>query len=422
MDIFNKKKLKDFIIYGFGQAINILGPLLVLPFLIEKCGVDKVGKIGVAMSVALILNGIIDYGSYINGVKDISINRHDNSILEKRFNSIYLSKLLLFSIILMVSAIALSCIPFLYKDKNLYIFSLTIVIGQIINPAWFFQGVENFKWISIVNILSKVIYIALVFIFISKVEDYILANLFLGIGAIIANSIGLMWLLNHHSFSFKNADLTEAKYIIKEEFSFSLSQFFLSMYQFFPIIIISYIGGDLVAGQYRIIDQVISIFKTYLNMFFYFVYSNICYEFDRNLKKGLQVWKHYNGLNLLLITLSLIAFIIFSSLILNFFKLDLKFFSDIKNNFKLALIIPFLIAISLPLRQLMFVFDLNKVYIKITIIATILNFILLFFLTMYAGLKGSFISIIFIEFIVIVLYLFVLKGNSKAKRITSNES
>ena len=69
MDIFNKKKIKDFIIYGFGQAINILGPLLVLPFLVERCGVEKVGKIGVGLSVALILNGIIDYGSYINGVK-----------------------------------------------------------------------------------------------------------------------------------------------------------------------------------------------------------------------------------------------------------------------------------------------------------------------------------------------------------------
>lgn len=421
MDIFNKKKLKDFIIYGFGQAINILGPLLVLPFLIEKCGVDKVGKIGVGMSIALILNGIIDYGSYINGVKEISINRDNNSILEKTFNTIYLSKLLIFSVIIILFIIALLFIPYVYNDKYLYLFSLTIVVGQIINPAWFFQGVENFKWISIVNILSKVIYIPLVFIFISKVEHYVLANLFLGIGAIIANLIGLVWLMNHHSFTFKNANLLSAKNILKEEFSFSLSQFFLSMYQFFPIIIVSFIGGDLLAGQYKVIDQVVSIFKTYLNMFFYFVYANICYEFDKNYNKGLRVWKQYNGLNLILILILLMLFFVFAPLLLVFFKINLAQFPDMISNFRLALVVPLLIAISLPLRQLMFAFNLNKIYIRITISVTVLNFIVLFYLTKAAGLIGSFISIIFIEFIVIVLYTFILIKKLKTTHIAQNE-
>jgi O-antigen/teichoic acid export membrane protein len=418
MDIFNKKKIKDFIIYGFGQSINILGPILVLPFLIDKCGVENVGKIGVGMSVALILNGIIDYGSYINGVKEISINRHNNLSLQKSFNTIYLSKLLLFVIILFFFSVAILLFPYLNEDKYLFIFSFSIVIGQVINPAWFFQGVENFKLISIVNIVSKVIYILLIFIFISKRQDYVFANLFLGIGAIIANLFGLAWLIKIYSFTFKNAKISDALLILKEEFSFSLSQFFLSMYQFFPIVIISFIGGDLIAGQYRIIDQVVSIFKTYLNMFFYFVYSNICYEFDKNYNKGLSVWKQYNGSNLLLILIFLIPFSLFATPILNFFKINLIQFFEIKDNFRLALLIPFLIAISLPLRQLMFVFDLNKIYIKITITVTILNFILLFFLTKYAGLTGSFISIIFIEFIIIVLYIYILKVNLKAKKIT----
>ena len=88
MSIFNKRKIKDFFIYGFGQAINILSPLVVLPFLIHKCGIEAVGKVGVGMSVALILNGIIDYGSYINGVKEISINRENPVVLEKKINAI----------------------------------------------------------------------------------------------------------------------------------------------------------------------------------------------------------------------------------------------------------------------------------------------------------------------------------------------
>lgn len=417
MTIFNKKKIKDFFIYGLGQAINILSPLLVLPFLINKCGIEAVGKVGVGMSIALILNGIIDYGSYINGVKDISINRNNLAVLEKKFNAIYLSKLVLFCLISIFIVTAIFFVPYLSQDKPLFFLSLTIFIGQLINPAWFFQGVENFKWISIVNVISKIIYLALVFCLIKQKNDYILANLFLGIGAIISNSLGLFWLMKKYSFSFKDVKLEAAIIIIKEEFSFSLSQLFLSLYQFFPIILISYFGGNLMAGQFRVIDQIISIFKTYLNMFFYFVYANICFELDKNYTNGIKVWKQYNGFNFLILIIIIAIFFYFAPFIVNYFEIDSNHIPLISKYFRIALLIPLLIAISLPLRQLMFAFNLNKMYIIFTISTTIVNFILLILFTTILGLKGVFISIIIIELIVITLYAITLMKNVKTKAI-----
>lgn len=411
MDILKNKKTKNFLIYGFGQAINILGPILVLPFLIQVCGIEKVGKIGVGFSLALILNGIIDYGSYINGVKEISINRNNKLILENKFTSIYISKFILFTVILLLISLAILIIPYLSKDKGLFFFSLSIVLGQLFNPAWFFQGIENFKWLSFLNVFSKLIYLILVFVFVSKASDYVFVNLFLGLGAVIANLFGFIWLIKSYSFSFKNASLSSGLTIIKEEFSFCLLQFFLSMYQFFPIIIISFLAGDFLAGQFKIIDQIISLFKTYLNMFFYFIYTNICFELHKSFKKGIDVWKKANGLNFILLLVLIVFFFLFAPIILQFFKIDSSQESSILSNFRLALIIPFLISISLPLRQLMFVFNFNKIYIRITIITTIFNFILLFIFTKYANLFGAFLSIIFIELIIIFLYVFILVKN-----------
>jgi O-antigen/teichoic acid export membrane protein len=415
MDILKNKKTKNFLIYGFGQAINILGPLLVLPFLIQVCGVEKVGKIGVGFSLALILNGIIDYGSYINGVKDISINRNNKSILEDKFTSIYLSKFILFTIILILISSAILIIPYLSKDKNLFFFSLSIVLGQLLNPAWFFQGIENFKWLSFLNIFSKLIYLFLVFFLVSEVNDYVFVNFFLGLGAVIANLFGFVWLIKSYSFSFKSVSISSGLAIIKEEFSFSLSQFFLSLYQFFPIIIISFLAGDFLAGQFKIIDQIISLFKTYLNMFFYFIYANICFELHKSFKNGIDVWKKANGISFLLLLVLIVFFFLFAPIILQFFKIDTLQQSSMVSNFRLALIIPFLISISLPLRQLMFAFNFNKIYIRITIVTTIFNFILLFIFTKYADLFGAFLSIIFIELIVIFLYVLVLVKNKNKK-------
>lgn len=409
MSIFNKKKITDFIIYGFGQVINLVSPLLVMPFLILRCGEDGLGRVGVGFSFALIVNGIIDYGSYITGVKDISINRDNPTILENKVKAIYLSKFFLLLIAIVCISLLVFFVPFLSRDKSLFFLSIPIIIGQFINPQWFFQGVENFKWISIVNVVSKVIYILLVLLFIKEKTDYVYANLFFGIGAIIGNSIGLIWLINKYDFNFRNFSISDAITILKTEFSFSVSQFFLSMYQFFPIIIISYIGGDFMAGQFRIIDQIITIFKTYLNMFFYFVYANICFELNKSLKNGIKIWKQYNGTNFILLFVLLLLFYVFSDYVFVYFKIEESRIPQMSSYFKLGLIVPLLVSISQPLRQLMFAFNENKIYIKITIIATVLNFALLSFLTKQNGLSGAFLSIILIEFIIIVLYLNILK-------------
>jgi len=421
MSIFNRKKITDFLIYGVGQVINLVSPLFVMPFIIYKCGEDGLGKVGVGFSLALILSGIIDYGSYIHGVKAISINRDNNNILENRLKAIYFSKLLLLSLVLLFVSILIFTVPFFSKDKTLFFFSLTIVVGQFINPQWFFQGVENFKWISTVNVISKVIYILLVIVFISQKSDYIYANLFFGVGAIIGNGIGLIWLLNKYSFSLHQFSFQDAKAILKQEFSFSISQFFLSMYQFFPIIMISYIGGDFMAGQFRVIDQIVSIFKTYLNMFFYFVYANICYELNNSIKKGIKVWKQYNGFNFFLMFCVMAVFFVFSDLILMYFKIDNDRIKLMSQYFRIGLIVPLLVSISQPLRQLMFAFNENKIYIRITIIATFINFILLYILTENFGLKGAFFSIIVIEIIIIILYSLILKKHLSFKSVGINE-
>lgn len=418
MSVFNKKKIKDFIIYGFGQAINLVSPLLVMPLVISVCGQDSFGKIGVGFSLALILNGVIDYGSYINGVKTISINRENHKILEENFRAIYFSKFLLLLIVLLIFSILFITIPFFSREKTLFFYSLLIVVGQFINPIWFFQGIENFKWISFVNILSKSIYILLVVFFIKGKNDYIYVNLFLGLGSIIGSCIGLFWLIKKYTFSLSSFQLESAVTILKEEFSFSASQVFLSLYQFFPIILISYIGGDFMAGQYRVIDQIIMLFKTYLNMFFYFVYANICYELNKSLDKGILAWKQYNGANFILITLLLLLVFFNLELILGYTKIDKNQVGEITTYMIIALFVPLLTAISQPLRQLMFAFNKNKIYIKITILTTLMNLILLVFLTKEIGLKGAFTSIIITETVIIFLYAKILyKGRNTENEI-----
>lgn len=404
----NNQAIKNFTIYGIGQAINILSPLIITPYLIYVCGLEKFGIISIAQSLIFILIVIVDYSSYIKGVKDISVNRENNSKLENIYLTISYSKLLLFSLVLLVFLGVIYTVPYFYNERIVFLFSLFFLFGQCINPTWFFQGVEYFGQITILNILSKVIFIAGVLLFIKKPEDYIYANFWLGLGLILSSVFSIFFILNKYKINLRNGSLLNIKKYLKKDFSFCVSQLFFATRNYSPIIIVGFVVGEYIAGQFRVVEQIINVFRTYLQMFFKFSYSYICFEVDKNTHNGIKIWKKYNGLNLIFIFFLLLLVYIFSNEILHFFKVKSNL-SEMNNLLSIALFIPLLIGLTLAFEQLLFSLGKEKVYIKITMTITILNVILLAITTKYFILVGSFLTLIFTEICLIVIYWILLK-------------
>ena len=380
-----------------------------MPYLVAICEKEGLGKIGVGFSFALIFIVLVDFGSYINGTKEISINRNNPEIIKRKIVSIYVMKLFLIVILLFLAFLLINFVPFFNKEQAVFFFSFSYVIGQLINPTWIFQGLENYKWISFMNIISKVIYVAGVFIFIKKKDDYIYVNAYLGLGLIISSVIGLISLIKQYDLRFYKTVAQDAILLLKEEFSLTFSQLFLSFYQYLPIMIISYVGGNGMAGQYRIIDQIIMTFRTYLQMFFNFTYAEVCLQIHINLKNGISHWLKYNGINyLFILVLAIIAFV-FTEQILLYFNVPLNDLESMKFLFRLGLIIPVFMAISIALKQLLFALGSNKEYINITIGSSIFSLFVFLLLVKNIGLQGAFIATIIIEIMVIVLYSIVIK-------------
>lgn len=410
MAFITREKIYNFGIYGFGQAVNLISPLLIVPYIVSVCGESGLGKAGVGFSFALIAIVLVDGGSYINGTKEIVINKDNRDLLEERFNTIYLAKLLLLLMVLAMCSAVIFLVPFFHDDRLQLLLSLLIVVGQFLNPTWFFQGIQDFKWISAINVISKGIYIAAVFLFIKAPGQYILINAFLGMGMIMAGAAGFYRICMLYRIDLRKVSPSKALALMRSEFSLSVSQLFFSFYQYAPIIIISYICGSFIAGQYRIIDQIVMIFRTYLQMFFNFIYAEICLKIYGDLKNGLTEWKKYNLYNSIIILVILVFFYLFSGQILSYFKVDAEHLGPLKTYLRIGLIIPLFMSATFALKQLMFAFDKNKPYISMTIASSVGHIFFTAALLPVFGLAGAFLSAIVLELLIGVGYLYVLRS------------
>lgn len=405
--IFKNQQNTNLLVYGIGQFFNLVTPLLVVPYIVSVCGEEGYGKIGVGMALAFFIMVFIDYGSEIVGVKDVAVNREEKNKIESIFITTYAAKFVLLFGMLFVASGLFYFVPYFNREKALFFLSLSMVVGQFINPTWFLQGIEDFKWITFVNIISKVIFLIGVFIFLKQPCDYVYSNLIWGIGMIVANGLAWLYIVHKYSFSFANLNKREVVMMIKQNFSIFSSQIFVSLQMYAPIVIISFFGGNTMAGQYKIIDQIIVIFKTYLLLFFNFVYPRVCFLLGKNTREALSFWKIYNGLNAVFIIISLGIIGLFSNKIVGYF--NPKGVIEISNLLKIAVLIPIAQSITIPLKQLVLGSNKQNEYVRTTMLIAVTSLTIIAIITPFYSVLGVLLSLILTEVITAAMYYRIIK-------------
>ena len=398
---------KKFSIYGFGQFFNLVTPLLLIPYIVKVCGEENFGKVSVALAISFVLIVFIDYGSELVGVRDITINRNDKKELQRIFLTNLVSRFLVLILVLVVSLVLIFCFPFLQSETILFALSLLIILGQYLNQSWFLQGVDNINWISISNIISKIIYVIGVLVLVVKKEDYIYVNFSFGLGTIISNGIFTYLIFKKYDFKFEKISKREIKDFLKRDFKMFSSQIFVAIQLYSPVVLVSFFGNNFMAGQYRIVEQIIVTFKTYIFLFFNFTYPRVCNDINNNPSKAKRNWLIINTVNVLFIVFLMLILYFNSELIVTFFNATTVF--DLSNLLKIAIFIPILLAISISLKQLVLGYNFQKQYVLITTVSVIISLILIvLFLPIYK-LQGVFYSLIITEVIVIIFYLFCIR-------------
>lgn len=401
---------KNFFIYGVGQAFNLLSPLVVAPYIVSVCREEGFGKSALGFAMALFLILIVDYAFDVKGTKIASENRHNPDALHQLLTTTIFTKMVLFCITFVVASVLIFTVPFLYEERLLFFMSLPIVFAQVFVPVWFLQGIEAFPMVSALNIGSKTAYVILVYTLVNHESDYIWVNFFLGASALVFNLIGLFMIMRKYRFTIRRPSFSHIKTILREDLMFCISQLFLSVRQLSALFLAGYFLGYHIAGQYKIIEQSITFFRTFMQVFLKFFYPKACFKMAGSIKSGIAFWKKYSLANVGLVSIGLGVIYFFSADVLRFFNAGEDSITYLNPLFRLSLLISLFMSFTLPLEQLMFITEKNKAYIRITIFVTVVTVAMLLTLIRTYTLSGIIAALIIPEIIFIVLYLYHVYG------------
>lgn len=404
--------VKNFSIYGVGQIFNLVTPLLVVPYLVVICGVENYGKISIGMAVSFFLMVFIDYGTDISAVKAISVERNNPNQLKPIIATTLGVKAILFVVTTALFSGIIAIVPFFNQEPFLFYLGIPILLGQLVNPTGILQGLEHFTAITVMTIVSKLLYLLFIFTGIQSTSDYIYVNLFWGIANTAAYSIMLLYCLKKHHIKSSDFKISAIKQLLYSNFSLFTSQIFISLQMYAPVVLLGYFGSNFWAGQYRIVEQILVIFKTYLLLFFNFVYPRICYLVETNRQEAFRYWRTFNGLNFVFIAGSMVVLYTCAEWVVGFFTPTHR--GAIAELLQIGIGIPLLMAIAVPLKQLVLGFGRQREYTRITLFVVMITLILLAMVIPFYQVKGVLYVLLAAELVTAILFYLFLKERLKS--------
>lgn len=252
-----KTVVKNFISLSSLNLLSFIFPLLLIPYLTRTIGVEYYGEYIFSFSIFQYCLLLINFGFDYSATRFISVNRDDKLVVSDILTNVTVIRLifaLFTSILLWLSFIAF---PSLSSNKLLYLFGFGILWGQAITPFWLFQGVEKMGYITIINLLTRIVSTGLIFIFIQKPLDYYLINLFQSIGFLISG-LASFFLINYYlKIQFSKPSLSRMKFYLLDSWHIFLSTVSMSFYREANIIILGLTTNYLMVGQYAAMEKVI---------------------------------------------------------------------------------------------------------------------------------------------------------------------
>ncbi len=374
-------------------------------------GPQKFGLLAVATAFTQYLVIFTDYGFNFTATRKIAIYRNDNSRLSEIFNTVLVTKFILMGVSLIVAGAAVLLIPQFRLEWSVFLGSFLAVIGNVIFPAWFFQGMERMKYITLLNLIAKSITTIAIFIFVRKHSDYLKAMIIQSSDVLLAGLMSLVVI--RRSFSLRISLANNRKSILNEIkeggkiFTASLAG---NVYGQGAVIVCGLVAGQASAGYYSIGQKITMILGGLVHPVAQSLYPYLCLNAVNDKHKFADIKK--KAFTFMTIVSLLTGFFLFLNANLVARLVTGSVNSDLITIIKIFAFIMILQQLNVLIYAFIMALKQFDAIQRVLVMASILFLITSFPATYFWGVKGMTYTILFVvELYVFLNSLYILQSH-----------
>jgi polysaccharide transporter, PST family len=413
-----KVVLKNFFSLSVLQGLNLILPLLTYPYLARVIGVDNLGLIFFVSALITYFQVLTDYSFNMTATKEIAVNAGNTEKIHEIFNDVFSSKIFLLLCSFVVLCLVVFTIPFFSEHRLIYLLTFGNIVGLSLFPVWFFQGMQQMKYITYINFFCKLLFTAAIFVFVNGPQDMVLVPLFTALGFISSGLLSLWYLKKDFKVIIKRQPFVRIKEQIRQGRYIFLSEFKITLFTNTNTVLLGFIAGNAAVGYFSTAEKLARAIGNFCTPFTLALFPYMSKEMYSNSEKAYKSVLKITGMGTLIFLVVLIPVFIFADQLI-----VLVFGKEMVNSiliFRILLFIPIASFLDNMFgKQILLNIGKDKFYFRVILIATLCNIAMNIYLTTYYSYKGTAISLLITQILIdIGMYYYATR---EIKKIINNK-
>ncbi|MDO5759855.1 MAG: flippase [Bacteroidota bacterium] len=246
----SKSVTTNYIFNLINTLTQVLLPLVTFPYASRVLLPEGIGHVNSFMSIINVIILCTSLGIPLYAVKEVARVRND----DKKRNTTTLEILLLHTILSLVGYVVVFGLSIfveqINRDLPLFLLLSLSILFTTIGCEWYYQAVEDFRYITLRAITIRLLSIGFLFIFVKTKEDimpYAIFSVFGVLGSNIFNFLRLFRLLERKYIDVKNLHPFRHLKGVSKIFVFNVVT---SIYAQLNTVFLSFYQSDVAAGYY----------------------------------------------------------------------------------------------------------------------------------------------------------------------------
>lgn len=212
----HKTVIENYSYMSILQIFILLYPLITYPYLVRVLGAELYGYVLTAQMLASYAALFVDFGSNYICAKHISINRDNQEKLSEIFSNVLFARFFVFILAFVVYGIIVYSVPDYRSHAFIFLLMYGFTTQEFLFPQFIFQGLEKMKMVSIINVISKFIFLPLIFILVKEPNDVWLVPVIYTMGYLLSGVLSLYIIISKYGIYLSRPTLRKMMYYVKD--------------------------------------------------------------------------------------------------------------------------------------------------------------------------------------------------------------